>query len=194
MLQGYKVFYWLVLSTWVGPNLRSGYKELGVLQLPLALQVKYVKVLQVAGLLWIQENVKQFGGDPNSITLIGHGTGANLASLLMVSPVAKAGNLKGGGCSSVAINPHNFLCAGLFKSAVLMSGTSLMPNAIVSDAGHVTTQVAAQLNCPLSDKDLIACLRNKEVQELLSVQVTEQLSSVTVTGLTVPKRPFMYQK
>ena len=52
-----------------------------------------------------------------------------------------------------------------------MSGTSLAPDAIVSDAGHVTRQVAAQLNCPLSDEDLIACLRNKEVQDLLNVQV-----------------------
>ena len=49
-------------------------------------------ILQIAALLWIQENVRQFGGDPNSITLIGHGTGANLVSLLMISPVAKTGN------------------------------------------------------------------------------------------------------
>ena len=52
-----------------------------------------------------------------------------------------------------------------------MSGSALSPDAMVSNAGHVTRQVAAQLNCPLSDEDLIVCLRNKEVQDLLSVQV-----------------------
>ena len=45
---------------------------------------------------------------------------------------------------------------------------------MVSNAGHVTRQVAAQLNCPLSDEDLIVCLRNKEVQDLLNVQVKLQ--------------------
>ena len=105
---------------------------------------------QIAALLWIQENVAQFGGDPNSVTLIGHGTGANLASLLMVSPVARK---------------------GLFHRAVLMSGTALAPDAVVSNAELVTKQVAAQLNCPLADdEELIACLRSKDVDDLIRVQ------------------------
>jgi len=37
-----------------------------------------------------QENVVYFGGDPNLITLVGHGTGASLVSLLLTSPVAQA--------------------------------------------------------------------------------------------------------
>ena len=63
-----------------------------------------------------------------------------------------------------------FLVPG-FRRAVLMSGTALAPDAIISDAGYVTRQVAAQLNCPLSDDELIVCLRNKKVQDLLNVQV-----------------------
>lgn len=42
----------------------------------------------VAGLHWLKENLPAFGGDPQRITLLGHSTGAALANILMVSPVA----------------------------------------------------------------------------------------------------------
>ena len=45
---------------------------------------------QIAALHWIQENIKAFGGDPSSITLMGHGTGAALVSHLMNSPIIKS--------------------------------------------------------------------------------------------------------
>ncbi|GLV42487.1 Neuroligin 2 [Carabus blaptoides fortunei] len=43
----------------------------------------------VAGLHWLRENLAAFGGDPDRITLMGHGTGAALANFIAVSPVAK---------------------------------------------------------------------------------------------------------
>lgn len=43
---------------------------------------------QIAALLWLRENIAEFGGDPNSVTLVGHGTGAIFANLLLISPVA----------------------------------------------------------------------------------------------------------
>lgn len=42
----------------------------------------------VAGLHWLRENLPAFNGDPNKVTLMGHGTGAALANILIVSPVA----------------------------------------------------------------------------------------------------------
>lgn len=44
---------------------------------------------QVAALLWVKENIAAFGGDPGSVTLLGHGTGAVSASLLMLSPMVE---------------------------------------------------------------------------------------------------------
>ena len=44
----------------------------------------------MAAIHWLKENIKQFRGDPNSITLVGHGTGAAMVSLLLTSPVAQA--------------------------------------------------------------------------------------------------------
>lgn len=43
----------------------------------------------VAGLHWLRENIPAFNGDPNRITLMGHGTGAALSNFIAVSPVAK---------------------------------------------------------------------------------------------------------
>jgi neuroligin len=46
----------------------------------------------VAALVWLKDNIGGFGGDSNRITLSGHGTGAALVNLLMISPLA-AGKL-----------------------------------------------------------------------------------------------------
>lgn len=46
---------------------------------------------QIAALLWVQENIAAFGGDPDKITVFGHGTGAACASLLMLSPLVQRG-------------------------------------------------------------------------------------------------------
>lgn len=43
----------------------------------------------VAGLHWLRENLPAFGGDPERVTLMGHGTGAALVNFIAVSPVAK---------------------------------------------------------------------------------------------------------
>lgn len=43
----------------------------------------------VAGLHWLRENLGAFGGDPERLVLLGHGTGAALANFLAVSPMAK---------------------------------------------------------------------------------------------------------
>lgn len=54
----------------------------------------------VAGLHWLRENIPAFGGDPERITLLGHGTGAALGNIIAVSPVAK-GTLRYGHSTAV---------------------------------------------------------------------------------------------
>ncbi|XP_043671917.1 uncharacterized protein LOC122630924 isoform X2 [Vespula pensylvanica] len=107
---------------------------------------------QIAALLWLRENIAAFGGDPNSVTLVGHGTGAIFANLLLISPVA---NNK-----------------GLFKRAILMSGSALSADAIGKAPLQITKQVAHALNCPTTtDSDLALCLRFQDVEALLNVKI-----------------------
>ncbi len=42
----------------------------------------------LAALLWVRSNAPAFGGDPERVTLAGHGTGAALVNLMMISPLA----------------------------------------------------------------------------------------------------------
>ena len=44
---------------------------------------------QVAALHWIQENIREFGGDERNVTIMGHGHGAACVNFLMLSPMAR---------------------------------------------------------------------------------------------------------
>jgi para-nitrobenzyl esterase len=60
---------------------------------------------QVAALRWVRENIAEFGGDPNCVTIYGASSGASSVSLLMVTPCAR----------------------GLFHRAIAESGGSFGP-------------------------------------------------------------------
>lgn len=44
---------------------------------------------QVAALHWIQENIREFGGDERNVTIIGYDYGAACVNFLMLSPMAR---------------------------------------------------------------------------------------------------------
>lgn len=43
---------------------------------------------QLAALQWIKDNIQDLNGDPSSVTLMGHGTGAACVNYLMLSPIS----------------------------------------------------------------------------------------------------------
>lgn len=45
----------------------------------------------IAALHWLQENIGAFGGDPQSVTLAGHGTGAACVHYLIASSAVPDG-------------------------------------------------------------------------------------------------------
>ncbi|XP_068081136.1 neuroligin-1-like [Anabrus simplex] len=105
----------------------------------------------VAGLHWLRENLPAFGGDPERITIMGHGTGAALANFIAVSPVAKE----------------------LLHRVVLLSGSGLSPWALQRDPLFVKRKVAERTGChgDLLEDDLAPCLRDKSLAELMAVRV-----------------------
>uniref|UniRef100_A0A182NFN9 Carboxylesterase type B domain-containing protein n=1 Tax=Anopheles dirus TaxID=7168 RepID=A0A182NFN9_9DIPT len=106
----------------------------------------------VAGLHWLRENLVAFGGDPAKITLMGHGTGAALANILAVSPVA----------------------GDLIHRVVLLSGSALSPWAIQRDPLAVKRKVAQQTSCAgdVVNEDLAPCLRTKSLAELMNISLS----------------------
>ncbi|XP_029166538.1 uncharacterized protein LOC114937283 [Nylanderia fulva] len=130
---------------------------------------------QIAALLWLRENIAEFGGDFNRVTLIGHGTGAIFANLLLISPVT---NKK-----------------GLFKRAILMSGSAMSADAIGKGPLQITKQVAHALNCPTtSDSELAICLRNQDVDRLLHAKIHKPkyvpAYAPLIDRAVIPDKPF----
>lgn len=82
---------------------------------------------------------------------MGHGTGASLANILVVSPVA----------------------SDLINRAILISGSALSPWAIQKDPLYVKRKVAESTGChgDLLDDDMAPCLRTKPLADLLSVTI-----------------------
>lgn len=60
---------------------------------------------QIAGLKWVKNNISQFGGDPDKVTIFGESAGGISVSMLCASPLAK----------------------GLFRAAISQSGGSFGP-------------------------------------------------------------------
>ncbi|KAK6619106.1 hypothetical protein RUM44_003488 [Polyplax serrata] len=105
----------------------------------------------VAGLHWLRENIPAFNGDPNRITMMGHGTGAALSNFIAVSPVAK----------------------DLLHRVILLSGSGLSPWALQREPLLIKRKVAEKTGChgDLLEDDIAPCLRLKPLPELLAVRV-----------------------
>lgn len=98
---------------------------------------------QILAIKWVRNNIKEYGGNPNSITLFGHSSGAMSISLL-----SRNSN-------------------GLFKRVILQSGFATSPLSTAIYTVKNTMLLAKQMDCFRNTSvDTINCFHNKTSEQL----------------------------
>ena len=106
---------------------------------------------QVEALKWVRNNIKQFGGNPNKVTLFGESAGAVSVGLHLLSDVSK----------------------NKFHRAILQSGSPLNPWAVSSfqESRTRSLQLAERVGCSQKGvRKQLKCLRDVPVEKILKNQ------------------------
>lgn len=104
---------------------------------------------QNLALKWVHDNIHHFGGDKDSVTLMGHSAGAMSTILHMVSPMSK----------------------NLFHKIIAMSGSAT--HHWESDNTYWTKSLTKLVNCENNDDSkVLDCLRGKSWKEIIDASQT----------------------
>ncbi|XP_046751128.1 juvenile hormone esterase-like isoform X2 [Diprion similis] len=105
---------------------------------------------QVAALKWVKENISQFGGDPNNITIFGESAGSVSVNCHLVSPLSK----------------------GLFHKAIMQSGAILNPWVTTPPKIETAYRFAALLGKETTDpNEIVEHLRTIPALQLIQTEL-----------------------
>ncbi|GBP50159.1 Esterase FE4 [Eumeta japonica] len=114
---------------------------------------------QVEALRWVKQNILNFGGDPNNVTIFGESAGGASVGYHILSPMSK----------------------GLFQRAILMSGSPLcdwgLPYAPRRRAFVLGKQLGKSTN---DDRELVKYFRGLPVDKFLNTDPTVLISETLV--------------
>ncbi|KAG5884814.1 hypothetical protein JTB14_012022 [Gonioctena quinquepunctata] len=100
---------------------------------------------QVEVLKWVQNNIQAFGGDPNSVTLVGYSAGGWSNVLHMLSPMSQ----------------------GLFHKVISMSGTPVGIWPIPTNQLELARRQARVVGCPDdTPENIVKCLKTVSSERL----------------------------
>lgn len=104
---------------------------------------------QNLALIWIRDNIKKFGGDPEKVTILGHGTG---------------------GAANVMAHLVSRRAKNLFSKAIIMSGTILSSYSfqLNSPTSSPSQQIIRNLACDgMSAGKVLECMQKKSLSDLM---------------------------
>ncbi len=127
---------------------------------------------QLAALAWVKQNIAEFGGNPDNVTLFGESAGAMDATRLMTSP----------------------LSARLFQRVIAESGPAFEPGQTLSEAESFGSAVGdlAPGNARSTALEKLRALPAAEVEALVSKAkegVPANLTAATADGWVLPTSP-----
>ena len=115
---------------------------------------------QIAAMKWVKKNIRDFGGDPDKITIFGESAGVISVSLQLLSPLSK----------------------GLFSRAIAQSGPPFL--FWQSKNKNDSDEFFRYIGCPGDLKTSLECARKVPVSEILGFQ--RQLVNTFRLGLCTP--------
>lgn len=117
---------------------------------------------QIMALHWIKRNIRNFGGNPDKISIVGQSAGSSSVSYIMQSPKS-AGRLIEIVTSETVVR---FLL-GLYSSAIMQSGTSLCLWSLTRTAKEFAFALGIRLGIFSTDShELVEELRKIDYQRL----------------------------
>ena len=132
----------------------------------------------VAALEWIRDNISNFGGDPDNVTIMGQSGGGAKVCTLASMPSAK----------------------GLFHKAVALSGTSLnaadkdysekLGYYILKEAGLPVSQIDKLQDMPWRDYYLLANSARRKLQQEMNETGFRGGFGPVADGVNIPQQPY----
>lgn len=103
---------------------------------------------QVMALRWVQENIRNFGGDPSKVTLFGSSAGGASVHYHMLSPLSK----------------------GLFHRAISQSGTAIKHRSFLRYPRQQANRLATKLGCPYDNTTaMVHCLKSLDALRIVKL-------------------------
>ena len=131
---------------------------------------------QIEALKWVRDNIENFGGDPEQVTIAGESAGAFSVGTLLASPMA----------------------TGLFQRAIAQSGAA--HHALPQEASDIVTNILLDLLDAKTVKDLEAASAENilEAQDKVAMELLKRPKGLgttvgsfypTIDGAVLPRRP-----